>query len=247
MNRYLDFTGGKKSFNIDDMLWNDEATYNALNDVFRAFGDNYIIYGCTGTTSITAGYVMLDGELLKVDAHTATSTHFEKVTTYDAGGDVTFIDGTPRQTWQKNRATITAGSGNLEYATANRLENMEPSWTAFPGTFSAATITAQSLEYRIGFDNTIEIRGQFTFAAAAIGTKAATTITLANWLGGKDIERKYALFEFGYDTSSSTIRPKAWGRIYYTDSIDSIGFNYDLTDATSVADDYSFYVKIPLD
>src|SRR6056297_1724763 len=100
MNRYIKFTGGKPDFNLDDMLWNDEATYNALNDVFRAFGDNYIIQGVTGTTSITAGYIMLDGELLKVDAHTKSSTHFAKVTTYDAGGDVDFNDGVARQTWE---------------------------------------------------------------------------------------------------------------------------------------------------
>lgn len=124
MNTLLSFTGGKPDFNIDDMLWNEEATRAGLNDVFRAFGDNYIIYGVTGTTSITAGYVMLDGEMLKVDAHTKSSTHFAKVITYDAGGDATFNDGVARKTWQKNRATISTGSGNLAYATATRLSDM---------------------------------------------------------------------------------------------------------------------------
>ena len=121
MNKLLSFTGGKPDFNIDDMLWNEEATRDGLNDVFRAFGDNYIIYGVTGTTSITAGYIMLDGELIKVDAHSKTDTHFVKVITYAAGGDATFNDGVARQTWQQNRATISASSGSLAYATAERL------------------------------------------------------------------------------------------------------------------------------
>lgn len=123
MNKYISFTGGKPDFNIDDILWNDEATRLALQEVFRAFGDNYIIQGVTGTTSITAGYIMLDSELIRVDAHTKTSTHFAKVTIYDSGGDATFNDGIARQTWQKNRATISASSGSLEYATAERIED----------------------------------------------------------------------------------------------------------------------------
>lgn len=121
MNRLISFTGGLPNFSIDEILWNDDAIREALQEVFRGFGDNYIIQGCTGTTSITAGYIMLDGELLKVDAHTKTDTHFAKVVTYDALGDITFNDGVARQTWQKNRATISASSGSLAYATAERL------------------------------------------------------------------------------------------------------------------------------
>jgi len=121
MDKKLTFTGGEPLINFDDILRTPNATRDAFIEVFRAFGDNYIIQGITGDPSITAGYVMLDGEILKVDAHTKTGTHFVKVTTYEAGGDKTFNDSTPRQTWQKNRATITAGSGSLAYATAERL------------------------------------------------------------------------------------------------------------------------------
>lgn len=124
MNKLLSFTGGLPNFSIDEVLFNDDAIRSALQEIFRAFGDNYIIQGVTGTTSITAGYIMLDGELLQVDAHTKTNTHFAKVTTYDPLGDITFNDGVARQTWQKNRATISASSGSLAYATAKRLSTM---------------------------------------------------------------------------------------------------------------------------
>lgn len=122
MNRYVSFTGGKPDFNIDDILWNDEATRLALQETLRAYGDNFIVQGCKlSGAAVSAGYIMLDSELIRVESHTKTSTHFVKVTTYDTGGDVTFNDGSARQTWQKNRATVTAGSGNLEFLDINRL------------------------------------------------------------------------------------------------------------------------------
>jgi len=121
MDKKLTFAGGEPNINFDDILRTPNANRDALIDVFRAFGDNYIIYGVEGTTSITAGYIMLDGEIVEVDAHTKTDDYFVKVTTYESGGDKTFNDAVPRQTWQKNRATISASSGSLEYATAERL------------------------------------------------------------------------------------------------------------------------------
>jgi len=121
MNEKITFTGGEPAINFDDLDRNNKANKNASINSFRAFGDNYIIQGVTGNPAISAGYVMLDGEILQVDAHSKTGTHFEKVTTYDNGGNKTFNDGTPRQTWAKHRATITAGSGSLAYLTAVRL------------------------------------------------------------------------------------------------------------------------------
>lgn len=109
MNKLITFTGGKPNFNIDDILWNDDAYRLAITAILAAFGDNYIVQGCA--TPGDAGYIMLGGELLRVDAHTPTNTYYQKVTTYDAGGDVTFNDGTARQTWQKNRATKTSATG----------------------------------------------------------------------------------------------------------------------------------------
>ena len=177
MNKLLSFTGGKPDFNIDDVLWNDDATREALQEVFRVFGDNYIIQGVTGTTSITAGYIMLDSELLKVDAHTKTSTHFAKVTTYDAGGDATFNDGTPRQTWQKNRATITAGSGSLAYATAQRLEDILDINKGFKtvmldiGDWNMDSTTSVSVAHGLTYDDIISVEGWIRSDSAGVPFK----------------------------------------------------------------------------
>ena len=140
MNEKLTFTGGEPAINFDDLDRNNKANKDALIDSFRAFGDNYIIQGVTGDPSITAGYVMLDGEILQVDAHTKTGTHFVKVTTYDLAGTKTFNDTTVRQTWAKNRATITAGSGSLAYSGVARLGDVMA--TLLRATTSAFATTA---------------------------------------------------------------------------------------------------------
>ena len=54
MNKKLTFTGGEPNINFDDLDRNNKANLDALTDSLRAYGDNYIIYGVTGTTSITA-------------------------------------------------------------------------------------------------------------------------------------------------------------------------------------------------
>lgn len=123
MDTKLTFTGGEPNINFDDILRTPDATRLAFTQVFRAFGDNYILQGVTGTSPVTAGYIMLGGEIVKVDSHTATDTRFEKITTYEAGGDKTFNDGNPHQTWEKNRATVTASSGGFVYSGADRLED----------------------------------------------------------------------------------------------------------------------------
>lgn len=77
------------------------------------------------------GYVWLDGEMLKVDAGTHiagdptwTDWHYVKATTYESGGNKTYVDGTPRQTWQKNRAkpvsVVSIPGGGLDCVVGQR-------------------------------------------------------------------------------------------------------------------------------
>lgn len=177
MDKKLKFTGGEPNINFDDILRTPNATRDALIDIFRAFGDNYIIQGVTGTTSITAGYVMLDGEILKVDAHTQTNTHFVKVTTYEAGGDKTFNDSVARQTWQKNRATISAGSGSLAYAGAKRMPNvLVDTITAGTSIIAQANLPIATTAQK----GIIEILTQAEANAGTDATRALTALTGKN-------------------------------------------------------------------
>lgn len=126
MNKKLRFSGGEPNINIDDVLRDSDALRDFLNDWLNEICENptadtytYILSGCTLTTpagsawSTTSGYVVIDGEILKVDAHTGTRSQgtdfwvWEKETTYDSNGTKTFNDTVSRDTWQKNRAVLT--------------------------------------------------------------------------------------------------------------------------------------------
>jgi len=77
-----------------------------------------VVSGSNPTKSLTEGWIYLGGELLKVDAisatlDTATNDFYEKVPTFDVTGDKTAQNGTAIQAYQKNRGTITTNSGNL--------------------------------------------------------------------------------------------------------------------------------------
>lgn len=98
--------------------------YQAFNNLFRGFGDNFIIQGCipsglTPNISMTEGWIILDGELIKFDAqtniNTSTDDKFKKVTTFDSRGTKTFQNSTINETYEKNRAPIQGLVGNLSF------------------------------------------------------------------------------------------------------------------------------------
>ena len=102
----------------------DEGIYPAFNNLLRGFGDNFIVQGvvASGTTpnvAITEGWVLLDGELIKVDAqtgiNTTTNNKFVKVTTFDSRGTKTFLNGSINETYEKNRAVVQGTTGNLAF------------------------------------------------------------------------------------------------------------------------------------
>jgi len=132
-------------FVLDDIRWllgrldaPNEAIYQAFNNVLRGFGDNQILQGVvvSGTTpnvAITEGWVILDGELLKVDAQTGIDTSigndntFKKVTTFDSRGNKDFLNGSTADAYEKNRAVVQGEAGNLPL-TKNRTFNV---WSDF--------------------------------------------------------------------------------------------------------------------
>lgn len=108
-------------FNNDDIKFflglgsYSNGIYQALEGILSAFGTNFIVSGCGVTGSnIAEGWVMLGGELIKVDAHTATDDYFEKVTTYNSDGNKQTQLGSTEDAYEENRATASASSGTLE-------------------------------------------------------------------------------------------------------------------------------------
>jgi hypothetical protein len=120
MDKKLTFLGGEPDINIDDLLRDPIANRAALFGLMLGLGvtTDCIVSGAAVTVDplvdadVSAGYVWLDGEILQVDAATVSETQgtdlweFQKVVAYDSAGDKTFNDGTPRQTWQQNRAVL---------------------------------------------------------------------------------------------------------------------------------------------
>lgn len=105
--------------------------YQAFNNLLSGFGSNMIIQGCfaSGTSpnvSITEGWILLSGELIKVDAqtgiNTSTDNKFVKVTTFDPRGRKTFQNSTINETYEKNRAAIQGTVGNLNFDSNARFE-----------------------------------------------------------------------------------------------------------------------------
>jgi hypothetical protein len=126
MDERVDFTGGNPDIRIDQILIDPNAHRPAMFAMLSSYAvgtnPNFIISGVEVVVSgvspnnsyiLNAGYVFLNGEILQVtpDAGNFDSTTefimLSKNVTYDSRGDITYKDGTPRQTWRKNRA-ITA-------------------------------------------------------------------------------------------------------------------------------------------
>jgi hypothetical protein len=115
MNKVITTFLGGHPFTLDDIRYNDDAYRDAFNNILGAFGTNLIVSGCAvNDTNISAGYVSLNGELLKVDAHTRTGDYYQKITSYDPTVRI-YKNGIPRQPYQINRAVCSAGAGPLAY------------------------------------------------------------------------------------------------------------------------------------
>lgn len=116
---------------LDDLLWqNGEldasnwGIYDAIQAHLLAYGTDYIVEGCTySAPNITAGWIMLDGELMRVDAHAGTDDFFVRTVTFDARGSKTFKDASVNNTYEKVRGVLSGASGSLDITVALRLED----------------------------------------------------------------------------------------------------------------------------
>ena len=102
----------------------NHGIYQAFNNILGGFGTDFIIQGCvlsgsTGAFSITEGWILLGGELIKVDAQgpfdEAVDGTFTKVTTFDPRGTKTFLNASVNETYEKNRGVISGLAGTLNF------------------------------------------------------------------------------------------------------------------------------------
>lgn len=102
----------------------NHGIYQAFNNILGGFGSDFVVQGCvvsgaTGAKSITEGWIMLSGELIKVDAQgpfdEAVNKTFTKVTTFDSRGNKAFQNGSINDTYEKNRGVISGLAGSLDF------------------------------------------------------------------------------------------------------------------------------------
>ncbi len=102
----------------------NHGIYQAFNNILGGFGTDFIVQGCvvsgsTGAFSITEGWILLSGELIKVDAQgpfdEAVDGTFTKVTTFDSRGNKEFLNGSIADTYEKNRGVLSGLGGTLAF------------------------------------------------------------------------------------------------------------------------------------
>ena len=126
MNKLKTNNLGGVSFDWDDWRWEQDGVKEAFFGLVSAWGidpaDSFIISGCESTLNglnydIAAGFVALNGEIYKVDAHsvavslTAGNTHFwqENISFDPAGLEATKNAGTVN-TYEIRRAVVVNGT-----------------------------------------------------------------------------------------------------------------------------------------
>lgn len=134
-----------------------EGIYQAFNNLLRGFGDDFIVQGCvvsgsTGSFSITEGWILLSGELIKVDAQgpfdEAVDGTFTKVTTFDSRGTKTFLNGSIGETYEINRGVLSGLAGTLDFDgnTFFELKNQADFRDATPAEAGIITLTKKIVE-----------------------------------------------------------------------------------------------------
>ena len=149
LNYPIPTTGFVKLF-FEDIEWAlglglySDGIIQGIEAQLSELGDNFIVTGCgAGGLGVQEGWIMLDGELLKVDEHANTSTHFEKVQSDHADGARSPQVGPTVYVFQKNRATVTASSGNLAYSGAKNLQSVLKGKTSGRGQYITSGGTYQ--------------------------------------------------------------------------------------------------------
>lgn len=119
MNKLITNIEGQMPFVLDDIRWFADGIYDAFANLIETLGGNMILFGCETSPSgnnyeVSAGALALDGEIYKVDAHTAIGEsgagyadwYFVPDISYSAEGTKTFGNGTIHETYEIRKAKL---------------------------------------------------------------------------------------------------------------------------------------------
>jgi hypothetical protein len=217
MNKLKTTFSAGVDFNWDDLAWLQDATRDAFYGLLSAFGidpdESFILSGCVVTlgptsASTTAGYISLNGEILKVEAHSIAYDGSSPVVwrlseTDDATGTEQDSTGATVQCYQKRVAVLFQAlsyTSEMPYNADNLLERINGEWTSVtPSTTfisgSSLSIGGGTFYYKI-MGKTMLISFDLTITMDAsilqIDIETATGKTIAKAMAGSIISDKGA-------------------------------------------------------
>lgn len=124
MKRLLVFEPGQQPLFSQDFTLLENAPFEALKNILSEFHDinnsQFIVSGCNysvaaGIITLTAGVIVIEGEILEVDAQTISEpvsgnhVYFTVDTTYDPAGTRLFLDANTYETWEVRKAILFSG------------------------------------------------------------------------------------------------------------------------------------------
>lgn len=129
---------------LDDLRWflgldGNQGIAQALNNMLGSFGTDFVVQGCevTGTAptqSLSEGWIILSGELLKVDSISGTLntgadyTFTKDVSQFDTSGAKTMQSLDIVQAYRKNRGILNGSAGTLNVLTGARYKDQFDAW-----------------------------------------------------------------------------------------------------------------------
>ena len=186
MNKLTTINNGGFPVFLDDLRWVENANFIAFKGVLSMLGSDafnvIVLSGCVrsvvgSTVSFSTGYVVMNGEIFFVPAHSFTDDSFEYWTiteSFDANGDKTFFNAVTNQTYLIR--TATGGGGSIP-----------------AGTYE--------FDYKKGADGFIHLRG--TYPIEDIGSGAVNELIGTLPTGFRPAKVQKQVISIGTDVSGN--------------------------------------------
>lgn len=228
MNQLKTTINGGFPIVLDDLRWMDAAYRSAITGILSPLGSDafnvIIISGCarsgvSSTVTIAAGYVLMNGEIFKVSAHSFTLAAYEYWNieeTYDAAGTKVFADAVSNDTYLIRQAKVQPSAvalpglikfvESLHYLRVLRDAIDYNSWQTLinlvvPGGGSVTPGT-YTVGYKIDAAGFVHFRGQFPYEDPGAGAVNILVATLP--VGARPVQKMRYVVSTGMIAGGST-------------------------------------------
>ena len=227
MNKLTTINNGGFPVFLDDLRWVENANFIAFKGVLSMLGSDafnvIVLSGCVrsvvgSTVSFSTGYVVMNGEIFFVPAHSFTDDSFEYWTiteSFDANGDKTFFNAVTNQTYLIRTATVVPSPVDLSlsgFDPANSLKYFDLIRDGIDTNFWINLITiaggggsipagTYEFDYKKGADGFIHLRG--TYPIEDIGSGAVNELIGTLPTGFRPAKVQKQVISIGTDVSGN--------------------------------------------